>query len=179
MAGKKRTADGETTSPRHSKAAKVSDHEDEPSSPKSKASPKAKAKSPPKTMVPTTEQFKAHALPLHVHVTHTPPTAEVPGSAADPTPNLSTDPGFVASMTLAPSEFSTGSLGWKGSRRVAVELVNTDGAKETVMVMMSFNATVVGSKPSAKPAAKGSRKSSRAKAKKTEDEDEDHEEDED
>ena len=29
------------------------------------------------TTVPTTAHFKDHALPLHIHVTHTPPTSEV------------------------------------------------------------------------------------------------------
>lgn len=81
----------------------------------------------------------------------------------------------MASITLAPSVFSTGSFGWKGSRKIAVELLNADGKKETVMVMMSFNATVQGSKPAAK-AAKGGRKTRSKKKEDEEDEDDEEEE---
>jgi len=108
------------------------------------------------TTVPSTKDFKAHALPLHLHVTHTPPAVAEAGTEEDPTPNLSTDPGHIASVTLTPSTFATGSYGWKGSKRVAVELKNADGKKEKVMVMMTVNATVVGSKPTA---SKGKKKS--------------------
>lgn len=106
---------------------------------------------------------------------------QVPGSSNDPTPNLSTDPGFVASMTLAPSVFATGSFGWKGSRRVAVELQNADGKKEKVMVMMSLNATVVGSKPGSKApsSSKGKKAATKSKKKKEEEEEEDDDDDDD
>ncbi|KIO22746.1 hypothetical protein M407DRAFT_245062 [Tulasnella calospora MUT 4182] len=196
MAGKKRAADGEATatSSRRSKAVKVSDGEH--SSPGAKPASTAKkpvstskkpasaAKKAPaaeeKTIVPTSDQFLEHALPLHVHVTHTPPTSEVPGSSTDPTPNMSTDPGFVASMTLAPGVFGTGSFGWKGSRRVAVELQNADGKKEKVMVMMSLNATVVGSKPGSKaPSSSKGKKPAASKSKKKKKEEEEEEDDDD
>ncbi|KAG8884885.1 hypothetical protein FRB97_003092 [Tulasnella sp. 331] len=186
MAGKKRGAAEATTdgdahpeSPgRQAKVAKVTKVASDAEKPKSKgkraASPK---KAAPKTIVPTAAQFKEHALPLHVNITHTPPSVEAPAEHADTTPNTSTDSGHVASITLTPSVFSTGSFGWKGSRKIAVELLNAEGVKETVMVNMSFNATVAGSKPAAK-ATKGARKT-RSKGKAAdEDDEEDDEEDE-
>lgn len=93
---------------------------------------------------------------------------------------MSTDPGFVASMTLAPGVFGTGSFGWKGSRRVAVELQNADGKKEKVMVMMSLNATVVGSKPGSKaPSSSKGKKPAASKSKKKKKEEEEEEDDDD
>lgn len=92
---------------------------------------------------------------------------------------MSTDPGFVASMTLAPGVFAKGSFGWKASRRVAVELQNADGKKEKVMVTMSFNASVAGSKPGAKAPASSSKGKKAAKPKKKEEEEEDEEDDDD
>ncbi|KAI0355055.1 hypothetical protein OH77DRAFT_1425101 [Trametes cingulata] len=90
--------------------------------------------------------FKARALPLHVNITHTPPVL-----ADDGTVSLaSTDPGFVGHATLLPGTFATGSYGWKGSRRLTIEIENPDGAegaeKEKVHVMLTINATVMGSK---------------------------------
>jgi len=172
--GKKRTAaetDGEMESRDRSKAVKVASDTEKPK-PKGKraASPK---KAQPKTIVPDSARFKEHALPLHVNITHTPPTVAEPASQADTNPTTSTDPGHVSSITLAPSIFSTGSFGWKGSTRVAVELADAEGQKEMVMVTMSFNATVVGSKPKSKP-----KRRTRSK-KKDDDDDDDEEEDDD
>ncbi|OCH90620.1 hypothetical protein OBBRIDRAFT_730439, partial [Obba rivulosa] len=87
--------------------------------------------------------FKSRALPLHVNVTHTPPAL-----VDDDTVSVAvTDPGFVGTTTLVPTTFSTGTYGWKGSKRVTVELQNAEGEeKEKVHVMLTINATVVGSK---------------------------------
>ncbi|KAG9012318.1 hypothetical protein FRB93_001740 [Tulasnella sp. JGI-2019a] len=185
MPAKKRTAAEASTDKdthpestgRQSKVAKVTSDTEKPKSKgKRAASPK---KAPPKTTVPTTAQFKEHALPLHVNVTHTPPTVEAPAEQAETTPNTATDSGHAASITLTPSVFSTGSFGWKGSRKMAVELLNAEGTKELVMVNMTFNATVVGSKPAATKATKGSRKTrSKGKAEDEDEEDDDHDEDE-
>jgi hypothetical protein len=43
-------------------------------------------------------------------------------------------------MTLVPSSFSTGSYGWKGSKRITVELQTSEdgGAKEKVQVMFTY-----------------------------------------
>ncbi|GJE87980.1 hypothetical protein PsYK624_040630 [Phanerochaete sordida] len=86
--------------------------------------------------------FKAKALPIHVNLTHTPPVL-----AEDATDVAQTDPGFIGQTTLTPSTFNTGSYGWKGSKRVTIELENSEtGEKEKVQVQMTFNATVIGSK---------------------------------
>lgn len=90
-------------------------------------------------------QFKARALPLHINVTNTPPSIADGESA----PATSVDPGFIGTTTLLPSTFSTGSYGWKGSKRITIELPNPDGgddSKEKVHVMLTINATVMGSK---------------------------------
>ncbi|KAI9456691.1 hypothetical protein BJY52DRAFT_545907 [Lactarius psammicola] len=91
--------------------------------------------------------FKARALPLHVNVTHTPPTTgEENGAPAAPA-----DPGFLGALALQPSTFATGSYGWKGSKRLTIELVDPDGEeKEKVQVMLTINATVIGSKQTIK-----------------------------
>ena len=78
--------------------------------------------------------FKSRALPLHVNVTHTPPVI-----GGDDTKDVAQiDPGFIGSTTLVPSSFKTGSYGWKGSKRVTVELQNSEsGEKEKVQVMLT------------------------------------------
>ncbi|KAM5542732.1 hypothetical protein V8D89_003693 [Ganoderma adspersum] len=87
--------------------------------------------------------FKARALPMHINITHT-----APDDAA--TSGVSADPGFIGTSTLVPSTFATGSYGWKGSKRFTVELPSPEGAegeeKEKVHVMLTINATVIGSK---------------------------------
>ncbi|KAF8894754.1 hypothetical protein BD779DRAFT_861987 [Infundibulicybe gibba] len=137
MAGTKRKSEetAATSPTRASKAAKVTS----PASVKSKKPAKKSAKAP----VPAST-FKSQALPLHVNITHTPPS--IPDD--DTVPAAPEDPGFVGNLTLVPASFNTGSYGWKGSRRITVELENkTDGGeKETVQVMLTINATVVGSK---------------------------------
>ncbi len=78
--------------------------------------------------------FKSRALPLHVNLTHTPPVI-----GDDDTKDVAqTDPGFVGSTTLVPSTFNTGSYGWKGNKRITVELENREtGEKEKVQVMLT------------------------------------------
>ncbi len=59
---------------------------------------------------------------------------------ADDTVSLaSTDPGFLGTSTLLPSTFATGSYGWKGSKRLTIELQNPEGGeeKEKVHVMLT------------------------------------------
>jgi len=88
--------------------------------------------------------FKSSALPLHVNITHTPPVItdddeKVPASSADP--------GFIGSSTLLPKVFKTGSYGWNGNKRVTIEVDNPEGGdKEKLQVMITINATVLGSK---------------------------------
>ncbi|KAJ3508951.1 hypothetical protein NLJ89_g5476 [Agrocybe chaxingu] len=92
--------------------------------------------------------------------------------AAPPSDASAADIGFIGNLTLVPSTFSTGSYGWKGSKRITVELqggeTDAEGGKEKVTIMLSINATVVGSKP-----AKGAKGK---KGKKVRDEEADEEE---
>lgn len=62
-------------------------------------------------------------MPLYVSITATPPASE--GQEAAPA-----DPGFLASATLVPNTFATGSFGWKGYRRMVVELPKAEGEGE-------------------------------------------------
>ncbi|KAF7307689.1 hypothetical protein MKEN_01128900 [Mycena kentingensis (nom. inval.)] len=140
MAGTKRSADTET-SPRATKYKKTADG-DTPAKGK-----KAATKKGAKAAIPTSE-FKSKALPLHVNITHTPPTLE-PGK----TPIAKLDPGHLGGLTLVATSFSTGSYGWKGAKRMTIELQNDEsGEKEKVTVMLNINATVVGSKDAKKDA---------------------------
>ncbi|KAK7049450.1 hypothetical protein VNI00_006057 [Paramarasmius palmivorus] len=101
----------------------------------------------PKATLPAS-QFKAKALPLHINVTHTPPILPSDSTEDATTTTAHADPGFLGNLTLVPSTFNTGSYGWKGSKRITVELQNDDaeGGKEKVQVQLTFNATVLGSK---------------------------------
>jgi len=65
----------------------------------------------------------------------------------DTTTVASTDPGFIGTTALVATSFSTGSYGWKGNKRITIELENPEGGnKEKVQVMLTINATVMGSK---------------------------------
>ncbi|KAJ6620256.1 hypothetical protein B0H10DRAFT_1791926, partial [Mycena sp. CBHHK59/15] len=90
-----------------------------------------------------TSAFKSKALPLHVNLTHTPPSIpDADTASAGPA-----DPGHLGGLTLVPTSFATGSYGWKGSKRLTIELLNPEGGeKEKVSVMLTINATVMGSK---------------------------------
>ncbi|KAF4614948.1 hypothetical protein D9613_003324 [Agrocybe pediades] len=129
----------------------------------------------------TTEEFTQKALPIHVNITHSPPTIlregeidsegkeEVVTETENATSATTSDVGFIGNLTLVPGSFSTGSYGWKGSKRLTVELqggeLDADGKQEKVQVMLSINATVLGSKPSKSDKPKSGKK-------KSEDEDE-------
>jgi hypothetical protein len=136
MAGSKRSAPESTDSTRTTRSKKVKT--DESSSPSSKAKG---GKRGPKAI--PTSAFKAKAMPLHVNITHTPP----PITDENEVSTAAADPGFIGTSTLVATEFKTGSYGWKGSKRVTIELPNHDGGEtEKVQVMISINATVMGSK---------------------------------
>lgn len=106
-------------------------------------------------------EFKAKALPLHLNLTHTPPTISNEEGSNEKdndeaalenatTTGPSGDAGFIGNLTLVPSVFSTGSYGWKGNKRLTIELQDGDtdaeGGKDKVQIMLTVNATVVGSK---------------------------------
>ncbi|GLB35483.1 hypothetical protein LshimejAT787_0210480 [Lyophyllum shimeji] len=138
MAGTKRASPDSGVTARASKVAKTDD-----SQTPSKA--KKGAKKGVKPPIPAAT-FKATALPIHVNLTHTPPSIADP--ATEDVPTAPADVGFIGNLTLVPSTFSTGSFGWKGNKRITVELQNSDGdKKEKVQVMLTINATVLGSKP--------------------------------
>ncbi|KAI0792785.1 hypothetical protein C8Q75DRAFT_731380 [Abortiporus biennis] len=134
-ATKKRPAEDEHAGPttRASKAAKT------------EGGPKAKPASKGHHGKKATSSFLAHALPLHVNITHTPPSVPPEGEQGT---EKSADPGFIGTTTLLPSTFSTGSYGWKGgNKRITVELLdNESGKTEKVSVMLTINAVVMGSK---------------------------------
>ncbi|KAJ3981107.1 hypothetical protein F5890DRAFT_1575274 [Lentinula detonsa] len=136
MAGTKRSAEDSGPATRSAKSAKT-----DMTSTASKGKKGGNKKNSAKAVLPAS-QFKAKALPLHVNVTHTPPSA----GDDDTVPSTSADPGQLGSLTLLPSSFNTGSYGWKGSKRLAVELENDTGTKEKVQVMLTINATVLNSK---------------------------------
>jgi hypothetical protein len=71
----------------------------------------------------------AHALPITVNITNTPPAV----ADEDKVPAASADPGYIGGVKCLASQFSTGSYGWKGSRRVAIEVSNEAGEMEKVI----------------------------------------------
>ncbi|KAI0831656.1 hypothetical protein BC628DRAFT_1310712 [Trametes gibbosa] len=157
-APRKRAAEDDSAGPttRSAKAPKTDQSPTKARSGKGRGRPKVRA--PPPALLYTActsdplarqanlgaTSFKARALPLHVNLTHTPPVLSDDGAVT----LASTDPGFLGTSTLLPSSFATGSYGWKGSKRLTIELQNSDGAdeKEKVHVMLTINATVIGSK---------------------------------
>lgn len=135
MAGTKRSSKGENTDSeaRPSKVAKTT-KERSRSTGKSKVLYVISAgkASNPSQAIPYAS-FQAQALPIHVSLTHTP--AAVIENEEEPT--TSSDPGHITAVTLLPSEFSTGSYGWKGNSRIQVELQGAEGnEKEKVTVML-------------------------------------------
>ncbi|KAF8061653.1 hypothetical protein FPV67DRAFT_1509787 [Lyophyllum atratum] len=137
MAGTKRASPESGASTRATKVAKTNDSQ----TPSSAKKGGKKANKPP---IPAAT-FKATALPVHVNLTHTPPSIADPDTEAVQT--ATADPGFIGNLTLVPSTFSTGSYGWKGNKRITIELENSAGGeKQKVQVMLTINATVLGSK---------------------------------
>ncbi|KAG1868840.1 hypothetical protein C8R48DRAFT_701533 [Suillus tomentosus] len=133
MAGRKRAAEESATEKRETRSAKVPRTEAR----KSAKSTGKKGAARLKTGLSATA-FKSRAQPLHVNISHTKPPTDVE----------STDPGFLEAIELVSSGFSTGSFGWKGSKRLTVNLPKLEGEEEgeAVHVMLTINATVIGSK---------------------------------
>jgi len=102
----------------------------------------------PKAGAIPASDFKARAVPLHVAVSRTPPAAGDDNNASL-APVDDTD--LLGAVALQPCSFTTGSYGWKGSKRLAIDLVDpTSGEKNKVQVMLTVNATVMGSKQAEK-----------------------------
>ena len=74
-------------------------------------------------------EFKKRALPIHANLTRTPPSEDE---------SAPTDSGFLTAVALQPTSFNTGSYGWKGSRRLTIEIDAPDGGKEKVQVMLQY-----------------------------------------
>jgi len=84
--------------------------------------------------------FKARAVPLHVAVSRTPPAVRDDKSAS-PAP-IDTD--FIGAVALQPCSFTTGSYGWKGSKRLAIDVVDpTSGEKTKVQVMLTYVSSMI------------------------------------
>lgn len=93
---------------------------------------------------PAAAAFKAGALPLHIQISHTPPS--IPD---DETKNASSaDPGNIGHLAIIPvclpathsvppcsilpqTEFKTGSYGWKGTKRIVIELKDPNSSTST------------------------------------------------
>lgn len=67
-------------------------------------------------------------------MTHTPPVSGEENDLEGPE-----DLGFLGALALQPSTFTTGSYGWKGSKRLTIELFDPDGEEEEekVQVMLT------------------------------------------
>jgi len=77
-----------------------------------------------------------------MNITNTPPSI----SDDESIPAAPANPGFISDVKCLPSQFSTGSYGWKGNKRVTMEVKNEAGEMEKVQVQVTINATVLGSK---------------------------------
>lgn len=84
-----------------------------------------------------TTAFIANALPITLNITNTPPPITDDKDESATVPAASADPGFIGSVKCLPSQFSTGSYGWKGNKRVTVEVKNEAGEKEKVQVQVT------------------------------------------
>jgi len=135
MAGTKRSAEG--SSPRTTRSSKIA-KKDGDSSPKHTAKGGKKG---PKSGV-AASSFLKHTLPFTAHLTHTPPS--IPDG--ETVSAASADPGNIGSVKCLTTQFATGSYGWKGNKRVKMEITNEAGEKEEVQVQITINATVIGSK---------------------------------
>ncbi|OJA21536.1 hypothetical protein AZE42_01797 [Rhizopogon vesiculosus] len=135
MPGRKRAAEDSTAEKRETRSAKVPKTEGEKGAKGAGRKGRARAK----TSMGATA-FRSRAQPLHVNITHTEPPIEI--DAAE------TDPGFLGAVSLVSTSFTTGSFGWKGSKRMTVDLPKLEGQEEAekVHVMLTINATVIGSK---------------------------------
>ena len=85
--------------------------------------------------------FKARAVPLHVAVTRTPPAAR-DDIGASPAPV--DDAELLGAVALQPCSFTAGSYGWKGSKRLAIDLVDpASGEQKKVQVMLTYVFSII------------------------------------
>ncbi|EKM83127.1 hypothetical protein AGABI1DRAFT_69321 [Agaricus bisporus var. burnettii JB137-S8] len=78
---------------------------------------------------PPASIFTEKVLPLHANITHSPPNLLEDGES-----ERVDDPGHIGTLTLVPCTFADGSLGWKGRRKVNVELLNIQPGEKAPVV---------------------------------------------
>ncbi|KAI6038412.1 hypothetical protein EDC04DRAFT_1977532 [Pisolithus marmoratus] len=104
----------------------------------------------------TAPAFKSRAPPLHLALSYNPFPEEGETIAVGEGGEQAS---ILTTTTLAPSSFTTGSFGWKGSKRIAVSFkAPGEGGRDeedTVHVMLTVNATVIGSKDVKESAEEG------------------------
>ena len=79
--------------------------------------------------------FIAHALPITANITNTPPAI----ADEEQVPAAPADPGYIGGVKCLASQFSTGSYGWKGGRRVTIEVLNEAGEMEKVTLELQLS----------------------------------------
>lgn len=92
--------------------------------------------------------FLANALPITANITHTPPPLIDVNANANANEKekdsdeamvstTTADTGFISGLKLLTTTFQTGSYGWKGNKRVMVEIKNEKGEMEKVPVQVT------------------------------------------
>ncbi|KAI6123248.1 hypothetical protein EDD16DRAFT_686099 [Pisolithus croceorrhizus] len=154
MAGRKRTRTGDDTTAtekRETRSSKV--QKTEGGRAPGRGGPKGTARL--KTGL-TASAFKSRATPLHLALSYNPFPGEGETVAVEAGGE---EASILSTTTLTPSSFTTGSFGWKGSKRIAVSLkAPREGGEaegDTVHIMLTVNATVIGSKDAKESAEEG------------------------
>ncbi|KAI6097920.1 hypothetical protein EV401DRAFT_2082393 [Pisolithus croceorrhizus] len=103
----------------------------------------------------TASAFKSRAAPLHLALSYNPFPGE--GETVAVEASGGEEASILSTTTLTPSSFTTGSFGWKGSKRIAVSLKapREGGEAEGDTVHIMVNATVIGSKDAKESAEEG------------------------
>lgn len=155
MAGRKRTRTGDDTTAtekRETRSSKVQKTEGGRAPGRGGAKGTARLKTGL-----TASAFKSRAAPLHLALSYNPFPGE--GETVAVEASGGEEASILSTTTLTPSSFTTGSFGWKGSKRIAVSLkAPREGGEaegDTVHIMLTVNATVIGSKDAKESAEEG------------------------
>lgn len=153
MAGRKRTRSDDTpaTEKRETRSSKVQKTEGGRAPGRGGAKGTARLKTGL-----TASAFKSRAAPLHLALSYNPFPGEGETVAVEAGGE---EASILSTTTLTPSSFTTGSFGWKGSKRIAVSLKapgeGGEAEGDTVHIMLTVNATVIGSKDVKESAEEG------------------------
>ncbi|KAI6151142.1 hypothetical protein BKA82DRAFT_4124427 [Pisolithus tinctorius] len=153
MAGRKRsrTDDAPATEKRETRSSKVQKTEGGRASGKGGAKGAARLKTGL-----TASAFKSRAAPIHLALSFNPFPGEGETVAVGEGEEQAS---ILTTTTLTASSFSTGSFGWKGSKRIAIPLKapgeGGEAEEDTVHIMLTVNATVIGSKDVKESAEEG------------------------